>query len=373
MGDALETNLAAYHNHANIGREVSGSFTKVRTIADANLGKVFLCTWVREGKDDQMVAVKKMNRSEVHESEEWETNDRRAHEAGTPCKEDAMTEIGVNFFLAGLPDVPPSFPTMLACFEAGNHISLVMEYIAGDELFDWVAASETTEEISIRCFRQVLEAVTFLHHHRIGHRDISLENLLRTNAGDIKLIDFGAACQTHSEAGVLLRYFRGYGKAYYVAPEVVVPGPDAHFPEWPRVQVDVPADARRGDVVLCRVPRGCLCEVRLLEHAQPGQQCQAELWGYGVPSVDVFACGVVWFILNYRFPPWERVSDSDFASFERNGLPDLLTTWGHAHLSKASMRLLVAMTQFRPSARPTIDECKALLELASQELATGAA
>jgi len=379
MDDAFETNLTAFYRYVDLGLAVHGRFTRVKVLSDAIHGKVYLCRWERDGEEaDQMVAIKSMRTDRVRLNEGREANDRAAHQmdpAGTdvPYEEDAMTEIGVYFYLSGLRGVPPNFPVMLACFQAGNFTKLVMEFVDGHDLFSWMESGmhDASEENNSRYFRQILTAVCFLHRHFIGHRDISLENLLicvdggGPSTGVIKLIDFGGACRTHSESGTPLRYFRRTGKPYYQAPETDVPRPDEeHFPAWPLTEVAFP-DGQRGDVVLSRVngKRPHLCEVKLLEPGQPGQPCQAELWGYEVPHTDVFSCGVVWFILNYGIPPWAAVSleDNAFKWFERNGIVDLLTRWGKNLLTPEGMELLVAMTQCRPSARPTSERCLAML------------
>merc|ERR1712183_664348 len=69
---------------------------------------------------------------------------------------------------------------------------------------------------------QLLQAVVYLHRHRIGHRDISLENIL-IKGGIAQVMDFGLAVQTCSTSGVPFRYFRGVGKPNNRAPEVYVP------------------------------------------------------------------------------------------------------------------------------------------------------
>lgn len=51
----------------------------------------------------------------------------------------------------------------------------------------------------------------YLHAHDIGHRDISLENVLLKN-GVTRLMDFGMAAQTRRRCGTRLRYFRAVGK-----------------------------------------------------------------------------------------------------------------------------------------------------------------
>eukprot|EP00127_Corallochytrium_limacisporum_P000022 Clim_evm1s2 gene=Clim_evmTU1s2 len=77
---------------------------------------------------------------------------------------------------------------------APKHTFLVMEYLSGGELFDYVCDNGVyglSENEARKYFRDVCSAVAYLHSRNIVHRDLKLENLLLDNEGHIKLIDFG--------------------------------------------------------------------------------------------------------------------------------------------------------------------------------------
>ncbi|HZS10323.1 MAG TPA: serine/threonine-protein kinase [Blastocatellia bacterium] len=71
---------------------------------------------------------------------------------------------------------------------------LVMEYVEGYTLSDHLkkhGALPLAQALGI--FEQTLEAVQYIHHHDIVHRDIKPHNLRITPDGRVKLLDFGIA------------------------------------------------------------------------------------------------------------------------------------------------------------------------------------
>jgi serine/threonine protein kinase len=65
-------------------------------------------------------------------------------------------------------------------------------YAAGGDLFSRVIAQGRLSESEARpIFRQLLQAVQFLHARGVPHLDISTENVCLTATGEVRLIDFG--------------------------------------------------------------------------------------------------------------------------------------------------------------------------------------
>lgn len=54
-----------------------------------------------------------------------------------------------------------------------------------------------------------------MQQSRVAHRDLKLENIILTNSGDVKLVDFGFACQKQIDN---LKSYRG--TFTYMAPEI---------------------------------------------------------------------------------------------------------------------------------------------------------
>merc|ERR1719230_203491 len=67
-----------------------------------------------------------------------------------------------------------------------------------------------------RLFRQVVDAVVYLHQKGICHRDIKMENVVLDADGNARLVDFGAA----KEGGADTFLMSMQGTPAYMAPEV---------------------------------------------------------------------------------------------------------------------------------------------------------
>lgn len=96
---------------------------------------------------------------------------------------------------------------------------LVVEYVAGGELFDYIVANGMVKEKEGRqFFRQIVSAVEYCHANLIVHRDLKPENLLLDGDGNIKISDFGLS--NIMQPGKLLDSF--CGSPLYAAPEILL-------------------------------------------------------------------------------------------------------------------------------------------------------
>ncbi|CAG2181375.1 unnamed protein product, partial [Oppiella nova] len=77
--------------------------------------------------------------------------------------------------------------------QSSSHLMLVTEFCAGGEIFDQLVANGRMTEVTARdYFRQIVDAVDFLHAQGIVHRDLKAENLLLSaDLKVVKLADFG--------------------------------------------------------------------------------------------------------------------------------------------------------------------------------------
>ena len=70
---------------------------------------------------------------------------------------------------------------------------LVMEYVVGTPITRYAADKNLNLEGRLDLFRKVCEAVSFAHRNLIVHRDLKPDNILVTEDGTPKLLDFGIA------------------------------------------------------------------------------------------------------------------------------------------------------------------------------------
>ncbi|XP_002935598.3 myosin light chain kinase, smooth muscle [Xenopus tropicalis] len=115
----------------------------------------------------------------------------------------------------------PQLVRCLSAFQEPGRVVMVLEYIAGGELFERIVADdfEHTEVMCVEYICQILNGVAYMHHQSIVHLDLKPENIicLNTVSNQVKIIDFGLARELdpHVPMKVL------QGTAEFVAPEVI--------------------------------------------------------------------------------------------------------------------------------------------------------
>ncbi|CAG8513059.1 3535_t:CDS:1 [Paraglomus occultum] len=124
----------------------------------------------------------------------------------------------------------PSIVKLIDTVDTPTHVCLIMEYVPGGELFEYVADyyDQTDENDARRIFVQLLDVVSYLHNNNIVHRDLKLENILldrKTPSPDgpkIKLTDFGLARFIDPACPHLTTRC---GSEEYAAPEIIMAKP----------------------------------------------------------------------------------------------------------------------------------------------------
>lgn len=111
----------------------------------------------------------------------------------------------------------PSIASVVDYFVENDRNYLLLDYIHGQDLRQLVVQNGIqTERIVVKWIRQIAEALLYLHSQSppVIHRDMTPDNILLRENGDIVIIDFGAANEFVGTAtGTLI------GKQAYIAPE----------------------------------------------------------------------------------------------------------------------------------------------------------
>eukprot|EP00210_Caulerpa_lentillifera_P001346 g1295.t1 len=179
-----------------------------------------------------------------------------------------------------------------------DKLLMVLEYVDGGEVMrsDMMGPSKTgfSEEVARRHFRDLVKGLEFLHYRNIIHRDIKPGNLLLTQEGRVKLSDFGSA--------------------YY-------------FPDGNDYVTDS-AGTR-----LFFAPEAC-------GQGRP----------YSGKKADIYAAGVVLYIMIFARPPFEHPNDYELLQKIREEEPDFASRTGiSAELVDLLEQLLCKDPENRPS------------------------
>lgn len=175
-------------------------------------------------------------------------------------------------------------------------IFMIMEYVSGGELFDYIVKNGKLQEYEARrFFQQIISGVDYCHRHMIVHRDLKPENLLLDQNRHVKIADFGLSNMMLD--GEFLR--TSCGSPNYAAPEVI---------------------------------SGKL---------------------YAGPEVDIWSCGVILYALLCGTLPFDDEHVPTLFRKIKSGIFAI-----PEYLNKSVISLLCQMLQVDPLKRATIEEIK---------------
>merc|ERR1719187_2990827 len=112
----------------------------------------------------------------------------------------------------------PFIVDLVYAFQCQGKVYLVLEYLAGGELFMQLQTQRILmEDTAIFYLSQVLLAIEHLHLIGIIYRDLKPENIMLDRTGNVKLTDFG--CVKESASDEINYTF--CGTVEYMAPEIL--------------------------------------------------------------------------------------------------------------------------------------------------------
>jgi serine/threonine-protein kinase len=168
----VEVSLDATEPDALKPGVVVGSYRLEEEVGEGGMGRVFRAT--RIGPDfSQEVAIKFVRRDLVHPALLKRFSTERA-------------------ILAAL-DHPGISRLIDAATTTDGTPFVVMEFVRGRPIVEWCNAHQLTIEARLKLVRKVLAAVAHAHRNLVVHRDIKSSNVLVTDEGETRLLDFGIA------------------------------------------------------------------------------------------------------------------------------------------------------------------------------------
>ena len=108
-------------------------------------------------------------------------------------------------------------------FESGNNIYIVMEYLDGGTLKQYIEKNKENinENIARIIIKQILNALSYLHYTcNICHRDVKPDNIMfsiKDDINSVKLLDFGLSTDNFESKNYLINC----GTLSYMAPEQI--------------------------------------------------------------------------------------------------------------------------------------------------------
>jgi len=183
---------------------------------------------------------------------------------------------------------------------------LALELANGGELFDFIAQTgKFSEEVARFYFHQMCDAFTYLHGNGVSHRDMKPENIMLDSEFNLKIADFGfASVKSQNETR--------RGTDSYMAPEI-------HMKQK-----------------------------------------------YSGQSVDLFAAGIILFIMVTQHPPFAMATPKDphYKTLSANRadlfwkLHSRNKPGGLDFFSENFVDLITSMLSFDPTHRPSLAEVK---------------
>ncbi|KAG0021749.1 Cell cycle serine/threonine-protein kinase cdc5/MSD2 [Podila clonocystis] len=114
----------------------------------------------------------------------------------------------------------------LECLEDNDFVYLILELCESRTLMELIKRRKRLTEPEVRYYmRQIVEACTFMHDHKIIHRDLKLGNIFLSHDMNVKIGDFGLATIILNEGD---RKKTICGTPNYIAPEILFDTDNGH-------------------------------------------------------------------------------------------------------------------------------------------------
>ena len=113
-------------------------------------------------------------------------------------------------------------PGIVSVYDSGednNSPYIVMELVSGKTLRQVMQDGEISQSRALEIIEGILQALEYSHNEGIVHRDIKPGNIMITDSGDVKVMDFGIARATDDIGATMTNTWNVIGTAQYLSPE----------------------------------------------------------------------------------------------------------------------------------------------------------
>lgn len=183
---------------------IANRFKTMECIGEGTYGMVYLA---RDFKENKLVALKKFRTR----------TPREGLDASTVQEIRQLAELD-----------HPNIMKLIGVFPSGQSLYIAMDYSPislKSLIYTDDPANMMTSPAQIKCcLKMLLEGVKYLHDNYILHRDLKPDNVLLSETGILKLIDFGLACDYPAELGE--RMDCRVVTLWYRAPELFFKAPE---------------------------------------------------------------------------------------------------------------------------------------------------
>jgi len=190
----------------NASKLTIADFEIRRVLGTGGFGKVFQVSKTAGAQKGKIYAMKVLKKAVIVRNKDTKEIDREIN-VHAKMERDVLLAVGHPFIV-----------DLKYAFQGGNKVYLIMEYLAGGELFMQLQKERMLmEDTAIFYLCQVLLAIEHLHKIGIIYRDLKPENIMLDRAGHVKLTDFG--CVKESASDEINYTF--CGTVEYMAPEIL--------------------------------------------------------------------------------------------------------------------------------------------------------
>ncbi|CAH0554861.1 unnamed protein product [Brassicogethes aeneus] len=116
----------------------------------------------------------------------------------------------------------PNIVTVHKVLEVNSIIYMFMDFCKNGDLLEFIRLKGALSEDKAKwIFRQIVDAVQYLHNLDVAHRDLKCENVFLMGDNRVKLGDFGFARHCKNHYGEKIKSSTFCGSAAYAAPEIL--------------------------------------------------------------------------------------------------------------------------------------------------------